>query len=119
MSPPDRLKEQDLQRLWAYMYLVPMIGFFPALWALYRGQGNRHERNASRLAVTLALGWLVGYLLLGSESQTPDSNTLSWLIGSALLTSGYFLTSLWLMVRLWQRQPLRLPGLSRLSDRLP
>ncbi len=69
--------------------------------------------------VTLALGWLIGYLLLGVGAETAESLSLPLLITSSLLTSGYFLVNLWLMVRLWQRKSLRLPIVSKLSDRLP
>ncbi len=115
------LKEQDLNRLQIFVTLIPVIGFLPALWTLYRQQSSPAVQNASRLVVTLTLGWLLGYGLLGAGAQfASDStvSTLSLLILSSLLTSGYFLVNLWLMVRLWQRKSLRLPGISRLSDRL-
>jgi hypothetical protein len=113
----DPLKSEDLDRIQILIYLVPVLGFFPALWTLYRQDGGRSRQNASRLAVTLAMGWLVGYTLLGAGSAATDS--LPLLITSSLLTSGYFLTNIWLMVRLWQGQAIRLPGISRLSDRIP
>jgi uncharacterized membrane protein YhdT len=119
MKPTDALKEQDLKRLQIFIYLIPVLGFFPALWVLYRQQGSREQRNASRLAITLALGWILGYALLGAGAQAAEGLTLPLLIMSSLLTSGYFLANIWLMVRLWQRKSLRLPGISRLSDRLP
>jgi hypothetical protein len=119
MKNIDRFRTQDLNHLRMFIYLVPVVGFFPAVWTLYRRRGSREQRAASRLAVTLALGWLFGYLLLGAGSQTSDTLALPLLITSSLLTSGYFLVNIWLMVRLWQRQSLRLPGLSRLGDRLP
>jgi hypothetical protein len=113
----DPLERDDLDRIEILIYLVPVLGFFPALWTLYRQDGGRARQNASRLAVTLAMGWLVGYALLGAGSAATDS--LPLLIMSSLLTSGYFLTNIWLMVRLWQGQAIRLPGISRLSDRIP
>lgn len=117
----DLYKERDLNRLQMFIALVPVLGFLPALWTLYRQQGSPELRNASRLAVTLTALWLLGYLLLGAGAQfsagSPVS-TLSTLILASLLTSGYFLTNLWLMLRLWRHQSLRLPGISRLSDRL-
>ncbi|NJO39992.1 MAG: hypothetical protein HC769_25375 [Cyanobacteria bacterium CRU_2_1] len=119
MNPKDRYKEQDLRRLQMFIYLVPVVGFFPALWTLYRGQGDREQRNVSRLAITLSFAWVLGYLLLNAGSQASSSLTLPLLIMSSLLTSGYFLVNIWLMVRLWQRKSLRLPGISRLGDRLP
>ncbi|MEO0971242.1 MAG: hypothetical protein AAFX80_23750, partial [Cyanobacteria bacterium J06639_18] len=46
------------------LYLIPVIGFFPSLWTLYRRQGSREKLSISRLSVTLALIWVVGYILL-------------------------------------------------------
>lgn len=119
--PSDPYKDRDLQRLQIFICLIPVIGFFPALWTLWQPQTSPEQRNASRLAVTLAIGWMLGYLLLGAGSQLSSGTTatLSLLILSSLLTSGYFLANLWLMVRLWQRKSLRFPGISQLSDRLP
>ncbi|MFM7427402.1 MAG: hypothetical protein ACKO7W_20785 [Elainella sp.] len=121
MPTPDPYKQQDLDRLQIFVTLIPVVGFLPALWALYRQQSSPAVQNVSRLVVTLTLGWLLGYGLLGAGAQLSSESTvstLSLLILSSLLTSGYFLVNLWLMVRLWQRKSLRLPGISRLSDRL-
>jgi hypothetical protein len=119
MRKTNPFGEQDLKRLQMFIYLIPVVGFFPAMWTLYWRRGSREQRNASRLAVTLALGWMVGYVLLGAGTEIVDGSALSLLIVTSLLTSGYFLANIWLMVRLWQRKSLRLPGISRLSDRLP
>jgi glucan phosphoethanolaminetransferase (alkaline phosphatase superfamily) len=103
-----------------FLCLVPVVGFFPALWTLYKGRGSRQEKAISRLAVTLALGWVIGYFLLNTGAQAAGGSTsLQLLVMSSLLTSGYFLTNIWLMVRLWQRKSVWLPGVSRLGDRLP
>jgi hypothetical protein len=116
---PDPFDNQDTQFLKLFIYLVPVVGFFPALWTLYRQRGNRQERAISRLVITLALGWLLGYVLLGAGTQMSESYTLPLLVTSSLFSSGYFLVNLWLMVRLWQGKSLNIPGISRLSDRLP
>ncbi|MBD3885114.1 hypothetical protein IFO70_25620 [Phormidium tenue FACHB-886] len=119
MPTPDRYKDQRLKRLQQFIALIPVLGFFPALWMLYRGTGDPDQRNTSRLAVILATGWIFGYILLGAGAQLFDSASLQLLILASLLTSGYFITNLWLIVRLWLNQSVRLPGFSRLSDRLP
>lgn len=106
MSNPEPLENQDIKHLQLFLYLIPVVGFFPALWTLYRRQGTRHQRNLSRLVVTLALGWLLGYFLLGAGAQASESLSLPLLITSSLLTSGYFFVNIWLIVRLWQRKPL-------------
>ncbi|NET33551.1 MAG: hypothetical protein F6K19_16260 [Cyanothece sp. SIO1E1] len=104
MSTADPYQVQDIQRLQTLFCLVPIVGFFPALWTLYRKQGSQRQRATSRLAVTLALGWLVSYLLLASSAQISESWSLSFLITSSLITSGYFLGNIWLMVRLFRRK---------------
>lgn len=119
MKRADPFENQELKHLQLFVYLIPVIGFVPAIWTLYRRQGSRDQRTVSRLAVVLALGWLSGYLVLGTGTQLNDSLSLPLLVLSSLLTSGYFVTNLWLMVRLWQRKSLWLPGVSRLGDRLP
>jgi hypothetical protein len=119
MTIPDPFESQDLKRLQLFLYLVPVVGFFPALWTLYRGQGTRQQKNLSRLVVTLALGWLLGYILLGVGANASEALSLPLLITSSLFTSGYFLVNLWLMVQLWRRKALRLPIVSKLGDRLP
>ncbi len=118
MKEPDPLENQDLQRLQLFVYLIPVFGFFPALWTLYRRQGTREQQAVSRLSVTLALSWLLGYLLLsaGSEAQLSEFWTLRLLFINTLLTSGYFLVSIGVMVRIWQRKPPRLPGISRIAE---
>jgi hypothetical protein len=119
MRQTNPFVSQDLRRIQTFIYLIPVVGFFPALWTLYRRQGSREQRAVSRLAVTLATGWLFGYLLLGTGASASQSLALPLLIVSSLLTSGYFLVNVWLMVRLWRRKAIWLPGISQLSDRLP
>lgn len=102
----DRYGEANLRRLQMFLCLVPIVGFFPSLWTLYRRNGTREQRQASQLAVKLALGWLTGNLLLQAGMQTSQGAIVPLLILASLLTSGYFLTNLWLMVRLWKRQPI-------------
>jgi Na+/proline symporter len=119
MASPDPFENEEVKHLRFYLYLIPVIGFLPAFWTLYSRQGTRQERNVSRLAITLALGWLAGYCLLAAGASTAETLSTPLLITSSVLTSSYFLVNLWLMVCLWQRKPLRLPGISQLSDRLP
>lgn len=112
-------ENRDLQRLLIFLYLIPVAGFLPALWTLSQHRGSREQRQTSRLVVVLTTGWILGYLLLGIGVQTADSLSLPLLIVSSLLTSGYFLANIWLMICLWQDKSLYLPGFSHLSDRLP
>ncbi len=120
MREPDPLDNRELQRLQLFVYLIPVFGFFPALWTLYRRQGTREQQAVSRLSITLAFTWLLGYLLLaaGAGVQTSEFWTLRLLFMNSLLTSGYFLVSIGLMVRVWQRKQPRLPGMTRLAEKI-
>ncbi|WP_448563093.1 hypothetical protein [Trichothermofontia sp.] len=119
MNSSDPFGERSLQRLQGFICLIPVIGFIPALWTLLRQAGGKEPQAASRLAVTLTLAWLFGYILLGFGVSTTEFAHLPMLLMSSLLTSGYFLASFWLMVRLWRRKRLYLPWVSEVSDRLP
>ncbi len=116
MKEVDPLENSELQRLQLFVYLVPVLGFFPAIWTLYRRQGTREQQAVSRLSVTLAFGWLLGYILLSTGAQSSELLTIRLLFLNTLLTSGYFLVSLGLMVRVWQRKSVRLPGISRVAE---
>ncbi|MBV8885205.1 MAG: hypothetical protein JO235_14585 [Chroococcidiopsidaceae cyanobacterium CP_BM_RX_35] len=106
------------KRLYLFLYLIPIFGCFPALWTLYRRRGSREQLTVSRLSVTLAGSWLLGYLLLGTAGEISEFLTLRLLLLNTLLTSGYFIVSLWLMVRLYSRQSPRLPGFSHFPERV-
>lgn len=116
MKETDPFENQHLKHLQLYFYLIPVIGFFPALWTLYQRQGTRQQQAVSRLSVTLAVGWLLAYILISAGAQTSEFFTLRLLFMNTLLTSGYFIVSIWLMVRLLQRKSVRLPGFSQISE---
>ncbi|GAB1543900.1 hypothetical protein NUACC21_65760 [Scytonema sp. NUACC21] len=99
------------------VYLIPVIGFFPSVWTLYRGQGTREQLTVSRLSITLVFTWLLGYLLLTTGAATSEFLTLRLLILNSFLTSGYFLVSILLIIRTVQGKSTRIPGLSRLAER--
>jgi len=147
-------EDSNSDRLQLFFHLIPIIGFFPSLWTLYRHeralsrehlageQGSREAEEAerekgattnyqlpttthsqkeklavSRLSVTLALSWLLAYFLLGAGAETSEFLNFRLLMLNSLLTSGYFLVSLWLMLRLTTGKSVRLPGFSALADR--
>jgi hypothetical protein len=100
------------------LYLIPIIGFFPSLWTLYHRQGSREQLSISRLSITLVFIWMLGYLFLATGAATSNFLTLRLLILNSFFTSGYFLVSLWLMFCIIQGKSPRLPGLSRLANRI-
>ncbi|AHJ31638.1 hypothetical protein PN465_12980 [Nodularia spumigena CS-584] len=101
-----------------FLYLIPVLGFFPSLWTLYRRQGTREQLVVSRLSITLAFTWLLGYSLLATGAATSEFFTLRMLILNSFLTSGYFLVSVWLIIRLIQGKSHRLSGFSRFAERV-
>lgn len=116
-NSPDPDDSTNSRRLLLF-YLIPVIGFFPSLWTLYRHQGSREQLAVSRLSITLVFTWLLGYLLLASSSTTSDFLTLRLLILNSFFTSGYFLVSVWLIFRIIQGKSHRLPGFSNFADRI-
>jgi Na+/proline symporter len=123
---------RTLKRLLLFIYLVPVFGVVPAIWTLTRQQSNsrqiiadhRQQREVSRVAILMGLVWFLGTVCLTSgvalsQTDNPQSIGLSWLLLSSLFTSGYFLTNLGLMVRVWRRQSLDIPGIRRLTKLLP
>jgi hypothetical protein len=100
------------------LYLIPVIGFFPSLWTLYRHEGSREQLAVSRLSITLGFTWMLGYLLLATGAATSDFFTLRLLILNSFLTSGYFLMSVWLIFRVIQGRSYPLPGFSSFAERI-
>lgn len=118
MKNSEPLENQDIQRLELFVLLTPVVGFFPALWTLYRRKGRPPEQRASRLAVTLALTWVLGTILLQAGSNVEEIGRLPLLLTTSLFSTSYFIVSLALMVRIWKRQPLWLPGISQVAEKL-
>lgn len=118
MNNHDPFEHPDTERLQLFVYLIPIIGFFPALWTLYRRSGTNQQQAVSRLVILLAFSWLAGLLLLEVGSQATESLTLPMLLTTSVLTTTYFIVSWGLMVRVWKRQPLWLPGFSRIAEQV-
>ncbi|MBE9033105.1 hypothetical protein IQ266_25540 [filamentous cyanobacterium LEGE 11480] len=99
------------------LYFMPVFGIIPALWSLNSETSTRTERNASRVAVKLALTWFASYMLFDIGAQNIDALHLPLLLTSSLITSGYFVMNLWLVILLWQRKSIDVPLLGKV-DRL-
>lgn len=108
-----------LETLKLLIYLVPIFGTVPAALSMARTRTSPRERAVSRLVLTLAFSWLALYVALGAGSELAPGLSLRLLVTNLLVTTGYTVTSLGLMVRLLQGKPVKLPGFSRLSQRLP
>ncbi|MDH6059203.1 hypothetical protein NWP17_01885 [Chrysosporum bergii ANA360D] len=109
-------QDTDTSKKQFFWYFIPVMGFFLSLWTLYRHRGSREQLTMSRLSITLALTWLLGYLLLLTGSVTSEFFTLRMLILNSFWTSGYFLVSFWLIIRVIQGKSHRLSGFSRLAE---
>ncbi|MDJ0555537.1 MAG: hypothetical protein QNJ68_14055 [Microcoleaceae cyanobacterium MO_207.B10] len=117
MKNSEQLENSDINRLQLFVLVTPILGFFPSLWILYRHQGSAEHRAVSRLVISLSLMWLLGSILLQAGAELRESGTISLLFLNSLLTTSYFIVSLGLMVRIWKRQPLWLPGISRIAEK--
>ena len=108
MTQFDPFQEQKLQRLQGIIYLLPMVGIIPALWTLYRRQGDTEQRKISRLSVMLTLSWLIFYSLLWFGSgQGAEVASFRLLYANGLLTSGYIVACLVFMLRIWQGKSIK------------
>ncbi len=122
-TPIEPLRHKDLaalDRLETFLYLTPVIGLLPSLWAIYRRQRDNRQLAVCRLSVCLAFTWLTLYLSLDVAADLAGASTsiaVRLLFANGLATSGYFLTSIWLMMLLWQKKSVRLPGFSALAER--
>ena len=111
-------EEVTISKTQLILHLIPVLGFFPSLWAVYHRQASREQLAVSRLSITLAFSWLSGYLLLATGAATSEFFTLRLLILNSFFTSGYFLVSVWLVLRVLQGKSYRLPGMSSLAERI-
>jgi hypothetical protein len=117
---PTHHRDVDaLSRLETFLYLTPVIGLLPSMWAIYRCQRDKRQLAVCRLSILLAFSWLSIYLSLNVGADLSGASAVGFrlLFLNSLATSGYFLTSLWLMMLLWQKKSLKLPGFSVLAER--
>jgi hypothetical protein len=115
-----RHREPDaLAKLETFLYLTPVIGLLPSMWAIYRRQQDKRDLAVCRLSIFLAFTWLTVYLTLNVGADLSGASTVGFrlLFLNSLATSGYFIASVWLMVLLWQKKSLKLPGFSILAER--
>ncbi|PSB40668.1 hypothetical protein [Chamaesiphon polymorphus] len=108
-----------LDRLETFLYLIPVMGVLPSMWAIYRRQRDKRQLAVCRLSILLAFIWLTTYMSLNVGADISGSSAIGFrlLFLNGLATSTYFMTSLWLMMLLWQKKSLRLPGFSNLAER--
>jgi hypothetical protein len=110
MSKFNDLENKKLQKQQLWIYLLPIVGFVPSLWTLYRNQSNSEQKKASRLSLMLLSLWLTAYIsLFMGAGSVSDILAFRLLYTNALLTTGYFLICFGLMWRLQQGKKPYLP----------
>ncbi|MDJ0518333.1 MAG: hypothetical protein F6K22_07110 [Okeania sp. SIO2F4] len=118
MKNTDQLENPHINRQELFLLVTPILGFFPAMWILLRQKASLQHRAVSRLIVTLTLIWLLGNILLQLGGEIGESGTITLLLINSLLTTSYFIVTFGLMVRIWKRQPLWLPGISQIAEKV-
>ena len=108
---------QELKNLMLLLYLMPVFGVGPALWTLSQPERPKAERALSRMAIKLMVAWFAGTVMLDVGVENAEGLKLPLLIASSVLTSGYFVLNLGLMLRLWQGRTIDLPLFGRVSRR--
>ncbi|MCJ8282893.1 MAG: hypothetical protein MJK14_24595 [Rivularia sp. ALOHA_DT_140] len=114
----SKIEKREISLFGMLIYLIPVIGFFPSLWTLYRREGSREQLRTSRLSITLALTWCIGYILLGTGTSTSEFLALRLQILNTFVTSGYFVVSAWLIIQTFRGKSQRLPGFSQFAEKV-
>jgi|YNPMSStandDraft_2_1061718.scaffolds.fasta_scaffold14033_4 uncharacterized membrane protein YozB (DUF420 family) len=76
-----------------YLSLIPVFGVVPALIAIATKKSSAKLQQTSRTALVLFLIWLVSYL------STENSTEITQQLINGSVSSLYFFTLIWLMVR--------------------
>ena len=118
MKNTEQLENSYINRQELFLLVTPILGFFPAMWILFRQKASPQNRAVSRLIVTLTLIWLLGNILLQLGAEIGESGTVTLLLINSLLTTSYFIVTFGLMVRVWKKQPLWLPGISQIAEKV-
>jgi uncharacterized membrane protein YedE/YeeE len=93
------IEEKQNRDLKQWIYLLPIVGIIPAIWTLTNSQSPRKQKQASRLSIGLFITWLSLYILLflGADAS-PNILAFRLLSANALMTTGYFVSCLILMM---------------------
>jgi len=88
-----RSPTEPSQKIPIYLSLVPVFGVVPALLAIATKKSSAKLQQTSRTALILFLVWVVSYL------STENSPEITQQLINGSVSSLYFLTLIWLMVR--------------------
>ncbi len=92
-----------------YLCLLPVFGIIPSLLNLRNDRTSKELKDTSQVAVLLFLTWLISYATLGSTGQSGEGIQVSLELFKVTLSSTYFVTTIYLMYRLYKGKPLSLP----------
>ena len=85
MNDLPSVTEKKLQQLQLCLYLLPIVGIIPSIWALYQGKASKQKQKASRLSIILVLSWFILYVTLSfGAHQTSDILALRLLYTNAI-----------------------------------
>lgn len=112
MSDRNSLATSSLDRLKLSIYLLPIVGWIPAVWTLTVAQNaSSKQLQASRLSVLLGLCWLITYAGLWTGSMLENRFwSLRFLYLNGLVTTGYFFVCIAMLWRIRQGKTPRLPN---------
>lgn len=121
MSNYSDTQKQTERYLQLWVYFLPVVGFIPAIWTLYRAKDKaiadsqknplenycelRQQLKASRLSVNLTLIWLCSYILFSSGAASgTEIISFRFLYANAITTTGYFVACTFFMSRLGKKR---------------
>lgn len=95
-------REDNWEKLQLSLYYMPIVGIIPALQNLLGNPINNKEKKISRLSINLFLLWILSYSILSLGAiTTSELISLRLMYFNGLLTTGYFLTCILLMFKIW------------------
>jgi hypothetical protein len=99
MDSKYSIAEKQNRYLKQWTYLLPIVGIIPAIWTLADSQSETQQKQASRLSIGLFITWLSLYILLflGADAS-PNILAFRLLYVNALMTTGYFVSCLILVM---------------------
>jgi hypothetical protein len=101
-----------------FLYLLPVFGAIPAIWTLTRTNANPQYKQVSRTSLTLALAWGIFYLSCWQSSNwIGEIGSIRLLYSSALITTGYFGLSFWLILRMLKGRSINILNLYSQSSK--
>jgi hypothetical protein len=95
------------------------VGIIPGILTLSNSQSKTRQKQISRRSIAFAITWLSLYILLFIGSDTT-SGILAFrlLYANALITTGYFITCLILILRWKPQNSLKINSLRKNNDKI-